>query len=62
MVRFAGNVLLDRSQSQLPQWGGISLPSSFVLDAQGRIHWWHIGEIDWTSADIQTKLRTAWGL
>ena len=38
-VPFAGDVLLDRSQRQLAQWVGIALPSSFVLDAQGRIHW-----------------------
>lgn len=61
-VPFAGDVLLDRSQTQLPQWGGIALPSSFVLDAQGRIHWWHVGEIDWTSAQVQAALRTAWKL
>ena len=61
-VPFAGDVVLDRSQRQLAQWGGIALPSSFVFDQQGRIHWWHVGEIDWASTEVQRKLRAAWQL
>ena len=62
VVPFEGDVLLDRSQTQLPAWGGVALPTSFVLDAQGRIHWWHMGEIDWLREDIQAKLRQTMGI
>ncbi len=55
---FQGDVLLDRSQTQLSAWGGIALPTSIVIDAQSRAHWWHMGEIDWLSADTQAKLAT----
>jgi len=57
-VPFHGDVLLDRSQTQLPAWGGMALPTSFVLDAQGRVQGWHVGEIDWLRADVQSQLRT----
>ncbi len=55
-VPFDGDVLLDRSQRQLPAWGGMALPTSFVIDAQGRVRFWHMGEIDWLSAGVQATL------
>ena len=57
-VPFHGDVLLDRSQTQLPAWGGMALPTSFVIDAQGRVRFWHVGEIDWLGADVQAALQT----
>ena len=57
-VPFHGDVLLDRSQTQLPAWGGMALPTSFVIDAQGRARFWHMGEIDWLGADVQAALQT----
>lgn len=57
-VPFHGDVLLDRSQTQLPAWGGMALPTSFVIDAQGRVRFWHMGEIDWLGADAQAALQT----
>lgn len=57
-VPFNGDVLLDRSQTQLPTWGGVALPTSFVIDSQGRVRFWHVGEIDWLSASVQAKLQT----
>ena len=59
---FAGDVLLDRSQTQLKAWGGFALPSSFVVDGQGRVRWWHMGEIDWLHPDQQAKLRHTLGI
>lgn len=56
-VPFTGDVLLDRSQKQLSAWGGRALPTSFILDAKGRIRFWHIGELDWTAWDAQSKLQ-----
>ena len=56
-VPFNGDVLLDRSLTQLPAWSGQALPSSFIIDAKGRVHWWHMGEIDWLATDVQTRLQ-----
>ena len=55
-VPFHGEALLDRSQTQLPAWGGIALPTSFVLDAQGQVRLWHVGEIDWLGPRAQAQL------
>ncbi|QIL82742.1 TlpA family protein disulfide reductase [Diaphorobacter sp. HDW4A] len=56
-VPFTGDVLLDRSQKQLAAWGGRALPTSFIIDAKGRVRFWHIGELDWTAWDAQSKLQ-----
>jgi thiol-disulfide isomerase/thioredoxin len=56
-VPFNGEILLDRSQTQLAAWGGMALPSSYVLDASGQVRLWHVGELDWTRADIQMQLQ-----
>ena len=56
-VPFHGDMLLDRSQTQMKAWSAYALPTSFVLDAKGQVHWWHVGEIDWTERDAQSKLQ-----
>lgn len=54
---FEGDVLLDRSQTQLPAWGGIALPTSFVMDAKGQVRLWHMGEIDWLAPSTMSQLQ-----
>ena len=54
---FEGDVLLDRSQTQLPNWGGIALPTSFVMDAKGHVRLWHMGEIDWLAPCTLSQLQ-----
>lgn len=56
-VPFHGEVLLDRSQTQMKAWSAYALPTSFLIDAKGRVRWWHVGEIDWTEWDAQSKLQ-----
>jgi len=53
-----GTVLLDRSKTQLPAWGGSSLPASFVLDAEGKPRFRAFGEIDWLAAANLSALRS----
>jgi len=53
-----GSVLLDRSKTQLPAWGGSSLPASFVLDAEGKPRFRAFGEIDWLAAANLSALRS----
>lgn len=57
MVPFDGQVLLDRSQTLLPAWGQMALPSSFLLDRRGRIQAFHVGELDWLRPDILADLQ-----
>ena len=38
-------------------WGGMALPSSFLLDRLGRTRFWHVGEIDWLQAESQARLQ-----
>ena len=56
-VPFNGDVLLDRSQTQMKAWNAYALPTSFLIDAKGQVRWWHVGEIDWTEWDAQDKLQ-----
>ncbi|RYF24524.1 MAG: TlpA family protein disulfide reductase [Comamonadaceae bacterium] len=51
-VPLHGTVLLDRSQTLLPAWGGGALPATFVFDAKGQPRLWAQGERDWSHADI----------
>ncbi len=44
-------VLLDPNHDALRAWRVRVLPSSFLLDADGRLRYSVIGEIDWTGAD-----------
>ena len=44
-------VLLDPNQDAPRAWRVRVLPSSFLVDAQGRVRYSVIGEIDWASAD-----------
>ncbi len=56
-VPFNGEVLLDRSQTQMKAWNAYALPTSFLIDAKGQVRFWHVGEIDWTEWDAQQKLQ-----
>lgn len=60
-VPFNGEVLLDRSQTQMKAWSAYALPTSFILDAKGSVRFWHVGEIDWTEWDAQSKLQQVMG-
>ena len=54
-------ILLDPNQDAPRAWRVRVLPSSFLLDQDGRVRYSVIGEIDWTQADavaiVQSLLR-----
>jgi len=58
-VPIHGTVLLDRSLSQLPAWGGHGLPASFVLDRRGRPRYRAFGELDWLAPAALAALEDA---
>ncbi len=45
-------VLLDTESETFERWKGIGLPSSFVLDPEGKIRHVAYGPVDWDRADI----------
>jgi cytochrome c biogenesis protein CcmG, thiol:disulfide interchange protein DsbE len=55
------SVLLDPNQDASRAWRVRVLPSSFLVDAEGRVRYTVIGELDWASqesvATVQTLLR-----
>ena len=49
-------VLLDRDSSVAKAWKARVLPVSFVVDAQGRIRDFAVGEIDWASEPVRKAI------
>jgi peroxiredoxin len=43
-------LLLDRDSRATSAWGVNLLPTSFLIDAHGRVAYRHVGEVDWSSA------------
>lgn len=56
-VIFDGLPLLDRSQAQLKAWGIPALPASVLIDRHGRAQAWHVGELNWDSAEVQQAVK-----
>jgi peroxiredoxin len=50
-------VLLDRDQAAFRAWGAEVLPTSYVLDVDGRIRYIAQGPLDWDDAAIVAKLK-----
>lgn len=58
-VPITGTVLLDRSQTLFPAWGGRGLPTTFVFDAKGKPRAWAQGERDWGAPALAAAMRGA---
>jgi len=54
-VRFA--LLLDRNTSAATAWGVRVLPTTLVIDAQQRIRYSVIGDLEWDSPAVESTLR-----
>ena len=50
-------LLLDRDSSVIQAWPVRGLPTTFVIDTQGRIAYRAVGSRDWESAEILRTLR-----
>jgi thiol-disulfide isomerase/thioredoxin len=50
-------VLLDRDSAVAKSWKVRVLPTTLVLDPDNRIRFIAIGELDWSSAEIEKRLR-----
>lgn len=49
-------ILMDREASRLKAWKAFALPSSFVVDAQGRVRYVMFGGTEWDEPDALGKL------
>ena len=38
-------------------WAVRTFPTSFIIDADGRIRYWVIGEVDWLSPSVESRIR-----
>jgi thiol-disulfide isomerase/thioredoxin len=45
-------VLLDRNGDTQRAWRVRGLPATFLLDAEGLIRYWYLGELDWTQPNV----------
>jgi thiol-disulfide isomerase/thioredoxin len=55
-------ILMDRESTAFERWNGIGLPSTFVLDASGKIRYEAFGPVNWDRPDVVatfTDLMTA---
>ena len=50
-------VLLDRDGDVFRTWAGVVLPTTFVVDAEGKTRYVVQGPIDWDRTDVQDVLR-----
>jgi len=50
-------ILMDPESAAFKNWQGIGLPSTFVLDGNGRIHYEAYGPVDWDGDHVVDTLR-----
>lgn len=55
-VRFP--ILLDADRSAMKSWDVVTLPSTFVIGADGRARWQVQGDLDWSAASIVEQLQS----
>ena len=47
----------DADGAAAKTWGVRTFPTSFVIDAEGRIRYWVMGEVDWLSPSVEGRIR-----
>jgi thiol-disulfide isomerase/thioredoxin len=52
LISFGLPVLLDTQKDAFELWGGSVLPTSFLLDSQGRIRYRVQGDLEWDSEEV----------
>ena len=51
-------VLLDRNGDAQRAWRVRGLPATFLLDPDGLIRYWYLGELDWARAEIVVTIES----
>lgn len=52
LIRFPGTSLLDAKAVSLEAWGGMVLPTSYLLDKQGRVRFLVQGPLAWDRPEV----------
>ena len=50
------NFLLDRDMKASKAWGARVLPATFIVGADGVVHYSYYGAIDWSRADVRATI------
>ena len=58
LVEMPFPILLDEDGLAFDAWGGVVLPTSFLVDPEGRIRFWVQGPLDWASEDAVETVRS----
>lgn len=54
-LRFA--LLVDPGATTARAWGARALPTTFILDPEGRPRYRHVGDLDWAQPAVRTRIR-----
>jgi hypothetical protein len=57
LVEMPFPILLDEAGTAFEAWGGVVLPTSFLVDGRGRIRFRVHGPLDWASSDVIDTVR-----
>jgi peroxiredoxin len=49
-------LLLDRDTRTAKAWNARVLPASYLIGPDGRIRYSYLGELDWSSADVRSRV------
>ena len=50
-------ILLDRDTRTTRAWSARVLPATYILGPDGNIRYSHLGELDWSSKEVTTKIQ-----
>jgi thiol-disulfide isomerase/thioredoxin len=49
-------VLMDRDAAAAKAWKARMLPATFIVDADGRVRYSHIGDLDWSREPVRRQI------
>lgn len=56
-AKFAFPVLVDNERRNWNAWGNSMWPSVYLIDKQGYVRYWWLGELNWEGAEGEKILR-----
>jgi thiol-disulfide isomerase/thioredoxin len=57
LINFDLTVPLDISQDTFRTWGAQTLPTSFIIDASGKVRYWVRGDPDWNNENTVSLIK-----
>jgi len=50
-------LLIDPGATTARAWGARALPTTFILDPEGRPRYRHVGDLDWAQPAVRNRIR-----